>query len=146
MCSAAPTSPLPSPLDSCHQWSWHVSGVLARADVDFWAPLTLFLPTAWHFADFWLICTFSGHGQSGEQNPEMYSFAFVSSFCRVREAELSRNTVCSLGLRLFFPLNLPLPHLSPLVQRGGDCLRYRHVWSRDTWWFRQAGSAFQVTV
>lgn len=76
---------------------------------------------------------------------------FVSSFCRGREAELSRNTVCSLGLRLFFPLNLPLPHLSPLVQHDGDCLRYRRAWSRDTLlvpsgWFSISGDSLSNTV
>lgn len=71
VCPAAPTSAFPSPLDSSLHGSWHVS----RADADLGAPLALFLPTAWHFADLWLICTFSGYGGRVERNPQIDSFA-----------------------------------------------------------------------
>ena len=67
VCPAAPTSAFSSPLDSSLHGSWHVS----RADADLGAPLALFLPTAWHFADLWLICTFSGYGGRVEWNPQI---------------------------------------------------------------------------
>ena len=67
VCPAAPTSAFSSPLDSSLHGSWHVS----RADADLGAPLALFLPTASHFADLWLICTFSGYGGRVEWNPQI---------------------------------------------------------------------------
>ena len=38
----------------------------------------------------------------------------------MRKAEPRSNTMCGLGLLLFFPLNYPSLHLSPSVQGSGD--------------------------
>lgn len=91
------------------------------SEADSWAAITLFFPAAWHSADLWFICTFSGYGRTGERNPQIDVLLLICNFCRVREAhERSCTTVYGVGL-LFPPLLTSHCLISfPLARHDGN--------------------------